>query len=396
MSYDFSKIGLEGIAAYDAHKLTQAQTAVQNMAALAKKQELDDAQKQQQLDEQAATMFDAIVKGNPPPQGDLVPDNTGTETRAAALRRMGDLMMKGGATERGKQLYAAADNMQKEERDSENDAATRQKNLLDAQQMSADLVYRYIGTARNQSEWENGLQYLMDSPALSQEEKQHLQTLPHEYTPALASFLADRAMSAKDQAQLKLTQQQRDVQAAAQQETAQYHANSLAVDRARLAEQKRKDELDQKTGKSSSAPTGPELDSVKDIVTNQIFAGVPPEKDDPLYGAYVEGSQNVAARAKQLVKDTPGIDWNTAVNRALIESQSNGDWTTITDKGWFSDTTKLAGYKKQGNSPDDAAPLPLSKESKPDPSQLVKGKYYMTVRGRALWDGKNFQLAPTE
>jgi len=391
MPVDLSTVGLVGQEAYDNHRLAQEQTRVQQMAALAKQQELEDAQRQQALEQGAASIFANVAKGDSTPNA----QDGGDESISEKMRKAALYMFQGGADQRGLDFIKAANETAKQEQDITDSQVGNEKKRLESQLMTADLVYRQLGTARNQSEYEAAMDNLMNSPALSPEEKNHLRQLPDQFDPNVTKFLADQAISAKDAAQMQLKEQDQALRNKSINNTNVYRANRLAIDQAKLKEKQRQNDLKQRTGKSAAAPSKNELTSVETAVTNQIFDGRTPGKDDPDYVAFTSGSQAIASRAKAILASTQGIDWQTAVSRAILESQSSGDWQTGSSSSFFGlgpsepDPSKTK-FNDRGKTPDTALVAPLDEDGKVKTSAFQVGRYYITPKGRLKWTGKGW------
>lgn len=390
MPVDLSMVGLQGQQVYNETQVSKANAQLLNANAMAKQQEVEEAERDKQLDLQVAQMMGGIGRGEKGGTAGSEELDDEVETRAAALRRGAEIMFAGGAVDRGTKMLEAADKIQKSEDDLLNSQVTREQNKLESQLKTADLTYRYIGTAKNQSEYDAGRDFVLNNDAFSDEDKDWIRKLPKIFDPEITRFMADKAIAAKDAAQLALTARGRDQQDRNMNETAAYRASLLAQRQAIHDETIRQKELDRKGGKSASAPNGGEIKSAEAAVVSQVFNGEAPDEDNPAFKA---GAQAVAARAKEKVRDNPALNWNVAVAQAVMESKANGDWKAVRNyrglpgtklfdtKG----TTSIEGFEKKGLTADKAVPLP-PRGTKPE-----TGIIYITSRGKAVWNGTSFE-----
>jgi hypothetical protein len=397
MPVDLSRIGLVGQEAYDNSQLSKAQTDFARMNTLAKGVELQDAEHEKELDAIAAQTFSSVLRGSASGGGEEGSESD-VESRADALTKTAETLFAGGAPKRGLDMLKAADEMRAAESKLESEKVTREQNRLESQLKTSDLIYRYIGTAKNQSELDNGKEYLLNSPAVSEEDKAHIRTMPDVWSPEYAQFWRDKAISAKEAATLQLTERARDQQDTNLANTQAYRASMLAQQKARLEEVKRYHDIQAKGGKSATAPNEQEVKNVATMIRSQI-PGM--EKVKLTYGANAgetpdevalqAGAIAIASAAKDMIKSNPSLTWGQAVTRAIVQSKANGDWKTIRnykDYGLFeTEEGTETNFKPIGKSKEFPAPLP------PKGTALTKGRYYMTVRGRAKWNGSSFEPA---
>lgn len=99
-------------------------------------------------------------------------------------------------------------------------------------------------------------------------------------------------------------------------------------------------------------------------------------------------SFEVAAKAKALLKNTPGLDADQALERALTETA--GEISTV-DKTYFGFKSPFGGKESHfmkgasAKQPDLPQPLPSTK------GDLKSGQIYQTTRGPARWNGTVFE-----
>lgn len=138
-------------------------------------------------------------------------------------------------------------------------------------------------------------------------------------------------------------------------------------------------------GKAIAAPTSAETDAAKFLIMQQI-----PGADQADAATIVGGAKYIAASAKSMRRENPALDWNTALQRALLESHQAGDWQSVS-QGFG---TKLK-FQGGGKTADTAVPIPMSKNAvgtvKIDRDKLTKGKFYTNpTRQVAQWTGTGF------
>jgi hypothetical protein len=286
----------------------------------------------------------------------------------------------------------AASEIRAKESNIKKDAFEMQGKKLENIMKVSDYVSKTVGVARNQSEWEHGVAQLKEAGVLPPDQMAQLEQM--EYDPDVAAYINEQALTAYQRATLDMTSANQEVQQAqaAERISLAERNTTYAAERLRLA--KIASERQDKAGKPATAPNDSELKSASASIKNQIFKGtVPPN----LKASFEAGSQAIAARAKALVNGDRSLDWETALNRAIIESQSAGDWTNMVSVDSFAGipynkTPAGAKFDAKGKTLEGAMPMPLV-NGKPAPNKLVKGRYYITAKGRAQFDGTNLILA---
>lgn len=376
--------GIAGDQAFQQSQLNDQQMQMNSL--LLNKQQSANQQEEadQALDQQARQIMSKISLG----QGGTTTANPGqssADSMQSAFSQTAQKLMQLGAPKMAMEYYKNGATIGKDEQDLATAKAKQQESASETLLKQSDMLGRTLGSATNQQEWDQGQQQLANSGAFTPEQLATFQKIP--YHPAAVQHLADASMSVKDKAQLSIMSGNQQLTQQKDASDAQYKAASLGLERAKLDETIRKNNLDEKTGKAATAPTGPQINSVKSAIVNQIFDGKEPPDDTALEA----GAQDIASRAQTLVQGNKGLTWQTAVNRAVTESNNAGDWD-IHKGAWYNpaddDSTKFNGM---GKTPDDALPLPVV-DKKIDPSSLKKGRWYITVQGRGQWDGQNFNV----
>lgn len=375
--------GIAGDQAYQQSQLNDQQMQM-NSLSISQAQRADQQQQEdQQLDQQARQIMSKISLGQPTSTGQAGGQNT-ADNMQSAFTQTAQKLMNLGAPKMAMEYYKNGAIIGKDEQALTSSKIKDQNTAAETLLKQSDMLGRTLGSAQNQDEWNQGLQQLQNSGAFTPEQLQTFQKIP--YHPAAVQHLADASISVKDKAQMTLLAGNQQLTQQRDAIDAQYKATRLSLQRAQLDEAKRKTDLAEKTGKAATAPTGPQVKSVQAAIVNQIFDGKPPTDTDALEA----GAQDIASRAQTLVQQNKGLTWQTAVNRAVAESNNAGDWDI--HKGgmmpWDNDSTKFNGM---GKTPDDALPLPTD-GNKVDASSLKKGRWYITTQGRGQWDGTNFNV----
>lgn len=376
--------GIAGDQAFQQSQLND-QAIKMNSLLLDKQQNANDQEAaDQQLEQQARQTMSQISLGKgsiPTADG----SNNTADSMQGAFMQTAQKLMQLGAPKMAMEYYKNAATIGKNEQDIATSKVKQQESAAETLLKQSDMIGRTLGSATNQEEWNQGLKQLQESGAFNPEQLQTFQNIP--YHPAAVQHMADSAMSVKDKAQMTLLSGNQQLTQQRDAVDAQYKATSLALNRAKLEETVRKNNLDEKTGKAATAPTGPQIKSVQSAIVNQIFDGKPPADTDALEA----GAQDIASRAQTLVQGNKGLSWQTAVNRAVAESNNAGDWD-IHKGTWYNphddDSVKFNGM---GKTAEDAMALPVT-DNKIDPSALKKGRWYITVQGRGQWDGTNFNV----
>jgi hypothetical protein len=373
--------GIAGDQAYQQSQLNDQQMQM-NSLAIGQAQRADEqAQADQDLDQQARQMMSKISLGQgSTPTAD--PSSNTADSMHSAFLQTAQKLMQLGAPKMAMEYYKNGATIGKDEQAAATSKIKNQQTAAETLLKQSDILGRTLGSATTQEEWNQGQQQLAQSGAFTPEQLATFQKIP--YHPAAVQHLADQSMSVKDKAQMTLLSGNQQLTQQRDSVDAQYKATSLALGRARLEETKRRNTIDEKTGKAATAPTGPQIKSVKSAIVNQIFDGKEPPDDTALEA----GAQDIASRAQTLVQGNKGLTWQTAVNRAVTESNNSGDWD-IHKGGWFSDES--VKFNGMGKTAEDALPLP-TEGNKIDASALKKGRWYMTVQGRGQWDGTNFNV----
>lgn len=390
MPVDLSQIGLTGIEAAD----KSAESAVTRLFNLAQTQKVDLENQQTQtdinLDKQAAAALAKAARGGADPDASQFfkgQDENGSS--AAPLETVADIMLRGGSIKRGSDLLVAASTIRRNEALNDKDKIDGAKAKVETVLKVADAVSQTIGRAQNESEWRYGLAQLRKNQILPEEQLAQLEQM--DYNPDVVAYLNDQALTAYQKAQLDLTGTRNEVDRRQADERIANANRLTAIAGARLKLAQQAAARAEKSGKVATAPNSDELKSARTAIVNQVFKGTAPDTAEGKL-AMDAGAAAVASRTQALLRENKSLDFDTAQNRAIIESQAAGDWEVATETHWFKpDEEKITGYG-QGKTPATALTLPQTTDGKPDPSKLVKNKYYITSKGKAKWTGSDFVL----
>lgn len=380
MPVDLSMVGLDGIAA---GQKTLDQIEGRKVSALLrqeKEMELQQGQREIDLQDQAARSLNDISQGNAPNSTNLF-GKIDSKSASAPLFVMADTFMKGGLPVQAEKYLNSAMDIRKQESDIAKDKVTTANNKLEGIVKTANAVSQTIGVAKNESEWRFGLKTLRQSEALEPEILDKLEAM--DYDADVVNYINEQALTAYQRATLDMQASNMKAAQQAKKEGFEIARIGLGYQAERLEIQRSAEARAAKVGLSSTVPNNNELAGAEAAVKNYVFKGTVPKSQE---AAYKQGAQAIAARAKEMVVQDKSLNWNTAVNRAVIESQVNGDWETTTEENWFSPDETTVTYGK-GKTPDTALPLPV----KPSVSNMKKGKYYITNKGKALWNGSAFE-----
>ncbi len=388
MPVDFSMVGLDGIKAGQ-DTLTAIETRKQ-MSALTRGKEIENYTEERdiELGNEAAARLAQIASGKSDEESHLFDGITEDSSDAAPLEIMGKTFIMGGSSKQGMEYLKAAADIRKKEQEIGSAKITDRQNKLENVVKVSDIVSKTVGIARNDSEWKWGLQQLREQEILPPEQLEQLEAM--DYDPDVVTYINEQALTAYNRAYLDLQSSEKDFRRNLDERKFQntQEQTEIAQERLRLAQVA--SNRVERQGVSASAPSENEVKQVSSAITNEVFKGKVPKGSE---AAVKAGAAAIAARTKQLVKEDKSLDWDTALNRSIIESVSNGDWSHETTQETFLGIG-VGGKTRNKSTFNVARPLPLSKDGKPNPNAFRKGQTYITARGKATWDGTG--LIPIE
>lgn len=389
--------GAGGLQAFQADQLNQQKEKMNDLLIQGEQTKLEQAQAEEQAKQRGMAILHRLSSGQTvsPADNPMAPVVGGGQPKdmGSALLQTANQLMQAGSFDTGMEFYKAGQQMLKDKADLSKtqlaNSSARLKRVVD----QSGLVGRELGNATTPDEWQQGLQSLEQIGAFTPEEIQNLKQIP--FTQQSRDFLKQKAVSIAKQAQLQMDQ-------AKQEQEKQFHEDSIAQQVANRQQREKIHEdnmrykkTHEKTGTTARAPTTSALRSVDTAIRTNVLNGakIPPDAQD----AYDAAKQAIASRAQDLVKNNKGLDWQTAVNRAVLESKANGDWDFIKNDPFYhkysagvigSSETDFAGFSRKGVNRGDAAPIPMGNDGAVQAGQLKKGKWYRAPDGRiGQWDG---------
>lgn len=248
-------------------------------------------------------------------------------------------------------------------------------------QSQAELVGQHMQGVNSQDSYDQAINQM----AVEGMPKQELDILRnHPYDPNFVNQLVTHASTVNQMATQKLN-------ALKLQSTNDWHKQELAARKqletqkeAAAAAQKAAAERNSKNGQTT-APSNADIDSASAAVRQTLYQGAkPPDEDKDMVNSL---TSDVAARAKQLVKQNRGMDMATASYQALQELQASGQLKKVTTNTktfmhpFTGENNTNTSYAPKGISSADAMKDPGS------PSQRVVGRWYQTPQGPRQWLG---------
>lgn len=387
MPVDLSMVGLRGIEAGQ-----NTLSAIANREALQTQTQIaqgtfDREQQQLELDRQAVENAKTIMAGEGRQFGGA---STTEDDMARFMALTGSQLAAAGAPKRGAEMMEASLDLTKKRADINKAADDQDKVRLDNMITAGDYMYEMLSDSGNESEYQFNLANIPDNvkEILGPDNIETLKNTP--WSPELVDYFKTKALSVKDQAQLELTAQghRRQEQQAADLST--YRKATLEIARQRANAADRAQKAAEKAGGSniSKAASGDERLAIRSAIANVLpdmgFAVEAKEDSLDLMGAI----NDLAAEAKQLVNDSPGLSFNEAANRAVLAAQARGDFesgSSYYDWGLFkTGEVKEQTYKPKGKTKETPVPLPEDK------SKWVKGRFYIK-NGKVGQYGTDFE-----
>lgn len=382
MPVDLSKIGLEGLESYQSRMESASRTTYNEALANKTNVEVAAAERQQALADEASAALNDIAMGKKRTSG-VDPGSVETMSGADVLETTAQVFARGGAPETAMEMFSKAAEIRKKENDIDNDKVLAEQRRLENIIKGADVVGRYLGKARNQSEWNFGIKKLQEQGIMEPELIQQLAQMP--FDEDVAAYFADQAISNSDQAKLdmdKLTQdrlqRQGDIEATQAQQR-------ITLQAARDAETRRHNlQIEKASGNKSggaAAPNKAEVDSAGAALRSAgVFKGLVAGEEGEDFNT---AADYIASNAKALIQTNKSLDWQTAVQRSILMAQTQGMFSTTEGEGkllgiFGSETPPKAKFE---------GPLPMPKTK----AEMQPGKIYITSRGRAKWNGSVFE-----
>lgn len=254
--------------------------------------------------------------------------------------------------------------------------ARAQKDALAAERMDLEMQENFLGEATDQGSWERAnMLYMAQTGRPSA-------YVNEPFSPELVGQLRNSVVSRKDQ--ILLEEKRLENESRKQFREGRLAQGETLTDIRERELQLRRDRearLEKAGGKVNNkavgTPTNGELEAASTLIKRDFDNLSSEDRKDAAYA--------VASRARELRRNNPALNPDTARQMALSEAVKAGD--LLKEKGFFGrEASKFLG---RGKSPQTAGPLP-------DRSKLAAGRYYITARGPAkyLGDGKFAAVAP--
>lgn len=371
MPVDLSRVGLEGI---ETAQRTLNSIANRDIAYATEQREAEDFQykeAQKQIELQAFENAKTLLGGGSVSSAD--PEGAGGGNVGAFLEKWGILAAEAGAPTRGVELIKEGIDVRKKLADIEKGKDDQTQTRLENISMVADYVATNIGA--NENEFQHFIADLESKPELvAIFGPDNLEMLKQQkWSPALANFYRDKAISTKDRATFDLSALRIQQTERSMENTEAYRASQsfIGKENLRLREAEQKARVKSDGPKILASPKTADLDAARNLIVSKVFGGNTPAEGAGL-DTLIVMTQDIASRANQLVTQQKGWDYSTALNRAMAEAEANGDLvakTTETLFGFGPDKTTTK-YKPRGRT--EADPLPIPK----DASKLIPGRFY--------------------
>jgi hypothetical protein len=394
---DLSQIGLEGQQAFYTRMNTAANTAALNANTTAQQIENEEAEKMQGLNAEASARLQSLAMGKRSAAG------VDADSAAATMNSMADPMeivaevyAKGGAPGKAMEIMKEAAAIRKQEADIEKGTLEQQKLRFENILKGADLTARTIGVARNQDEWDFGIDQLEKQGVIESEFIEQLRKIP--YSPNAAAYLREQAISSADLAKNEL---------AASRDSSNERYRNAALDNSRrvteIAEARHRESvrhnvaLEKAGGKGAGkgntggtgAPSGVEVNQAKAALLNSSFKGTNVKGT-----ALSDASIYIASTAKSILRENKTITWDTAIQQAILRAQQSGaigaEGGSDGFLGFGAENPKAKFDRDRlpvdGLTPDAAAPMPKAK------AEMKKGAYYITPQGVGKWNGSGLEI----
>lgn len=383
--------GYGGIQLNQQYQMNQQLMRARDVGIQQAQQDLDASQQEQQINQQAASMFQTLAKGGTIPGASTNPaDEAGSP--AEAFDKVASTMLNIGQPNKAMDYFKAASTLRKSQNEAVAALTKQQQAKYDLLYKQADLIGRDLGGATNADEWNQGVQSMQEQAAAGIIPKalaDQVKNLP--YTPELAAHFRNSALSVKDKANLDMQAQRAAMTEDAQKQTQNYRDQRLALDRQKVEDARIEKEKKEKTGASASAPTTAQIREAEGVVSSLIFNNEAPPKPktgetSQSYQAYMAGVTAIASQAQDMIRENKGLTRTEALNRAALASKAAGDWDVQNEKHIFSPDETSVTFSGAGKQPEDAMPMPMDKGA-PDMSHLQAGRWYTYGSTTFRYDG---------
>ena len=241
------------------------------------------------------------------------------------------------------------------------------------------MVERAVNIYRNVKDQKSWDQANMMFSQLFPDQNNPLAGVP--YSPQNVQLMQDSLLKEKDRRELAIKDRVRQAQDRNVDSLVQYREfRKTILERNAADRERRTDALEKnggKTGRSTpvGAPTPNDLAAAGRLLESRLDGPIADEEERKA------ASYQIAAEAKAILKSVPGIDMNTAMERAVTSAIKSGDFAATTS--WGRAASKFVGG---GKTPETAVKATKN-------TQFQAGRYYIGPSGKvARFDGKNFEV----
>ena len=308
------------------------------------------------------------------------------------MEDMATLAMRSGFVSSGSKLAGDAATIRLKQAQTQQNDARKFQEQATAAKTQLTMVEQLLSGVKDQESWD-AANSLFESMTGSKSPFAGM-----EYHPAIVAQLQNSTLTVKDKLDLAIKQQNANTHAAAEASAASFRdfRRGILKQQVDIARQ-REGRLAKVGGKAGDVgvPVKGELDHASDQIS-KAYPNLP--QDEVNNAAY-----SIASRARAIRKSTPGLDADTALDRALAEANQSGEFKTLNDNykimgvaipGTEKSTTH---FTKSGKGPTPipgkAIPLPAN----PSAANLKKGQQYQAPGGQiGTWNGSSFDIDTTD
>lgn len=317
----------------------------------------------------AAAAFQASLPGD------------GVRSDADKFTAMGKKLMGTGAPSAGLNLVKAASEMRTQAATADKDAAQANEARMNAAIHSLQVAGQVMNpdVVTDQTRYDQAKQQLAQIPGV---DPRVVQGLPATYDPAVVDRLSRQSTTRQEQLKFQQDAMRNKMEATRIANEQQFHQDTLAMEQAKLTEQKRKEDFDKKLG---LMPNKEFVDQVHDQLINRVFGG----KDPTRYSdsgriiakntSLESGADTISERAMTMFAEGKGLTKGEAINRAIQESIDAGDWPQHQDDmsaAADDDNPVTPHFSPIGKTP--SSPMPPRKFGEIP----LPGKWYSTSSGK--------------
>lgn len=313
--------------------------------------------------------FTAALQGMSGGQAGQQP--AGGTNQAGQLDKIGTLLLNAGMQKEAREYFNTASLVRSREDTAKMNQSRAQRFTQLIQKDKTERMGSLLHTVDGQESWDRALNTM-------QQEGIDVSTLgvtgDYAVDKPMVEQLRDASLKFRDVLEMGV----KEGEAASRQELRQSRLQSDSARRTVMEAQRRLTEVRREKlekaggsvdGKPIGAPRAKEIDEANKIL-----------KDLGLSDAGERGraSYAIAARAKALAQQNPGLDMNEALNRALLEEQTAGN---MPEAAWH-EKGQIRYRPESSAAPKEAVKI---QQAPPDPKSRKEGEVYQTPKGKFRW-----------